>query len=86
MTHPHATEYDAEARARRHDIATAKAQHRHDAMRGVDPEAGGEIAMLQNALCGDLSVYTAAGVRTMQTRLVYLLAARGFVPTIVGGK
>jgi hypothetical protein len=86
MTHPYATEYDAEARARRQDAATEAAQHRHDAIRGVDPEAGGEIAMLQNALSGDLSVYTAAGVRTMQTRLAWLQAARGFVPTRVGGE
>jgi hypothetical protein len=86
MTHPHATADDAEYRAAIQDAATARAQHRHDAMRGVDPEAGGEIAMLESALCGDLSPYTASGVRTMRDRLVYLCAARGFVPTRVGGE
>ena len=45
-----------------------------------------EIAMLARVLAGDLSVYTAAGIRTMQTRLAWLQAARGFVPTRVGGE
>jgi len=81
------TEYDAEARARRQDAATEAAQHRNDARRGwkTDTDAD-EIEGLARALAGDLSVYTAAGVRTMQTRLVYLRAARGFVPTRVGGE
>jgi len=83
---PYATEYDAEARARCQDAATEAAQHRHDARRGwkTDTDAD-EIEGLARALAGDLSVYTAAGVRTMRARRDYLLAARGFVPTRVGG-
>jgi hypothetical protein len=81
------TEYDAEARARRQDAATEAAQHLHDARRGwkTDTDAD-EIEGLARALAGDLSVYTAAGVRTMRDRLLYLRAARGFVPTRVGGE
>ena len=48
-----------------------RAQHRNDARRGwkTDTDAD-EIEGLAQALAGDLSVYTAAGVRTMQTRRV----------------
>ena len=84
---PYTTEYDAEARARRQDAATERAQHRNDARRGwkTDTDAD-EIEGLARALAGDLSVYTAAGVRTMRARRDYLLAARGLVPTRMGGE
>jgi hypothetical protein len=80
------TEYDAEASAHRQDAATAKAQHRHDVLRHLEAVCDDEIEGLARALAGNLSVYTAAGIRTMQTRLVYLRAARGFVPTRMGGE
>ena len=78
---------DADYRAAIQDAATEAAQHRNDARRGwkTDTDAD-EIEGLARALAGDLSVYTAAGVRAMQTRLAWLLAARGFVPTRVGGE
>jgi len=77
---------DAEYRAAIQDAATESARHRNDALRRLETRTDEEIAMLARALAGDLSVYTAAGVRTMQTRLLYLRAARGFVPTRVGGE
>jgi hypothetical protein len=84
MTHPHATADDAEYRAAIQDAATESARYRNDALRRLETRTDDEIAMLERALAGDLSPYTPAGVRTMQTRLVYLRAARGFVPTIMG--
>ena len=76
---------DADYRAAIQDAATAKAQHRNDARRGwkTDTDAD-EIEGLARALAGDLSVYTPAGIRTMRTRLAWLQAARGFVPTRMG--
>lgn len=61
------------AAIRDRDIAAAR--HRNDAMRGVTRDDAGEIAMLERALSGDLSTYSAAGIATMRGRVAVLREA-----------
>lgn len=65
----------------------AYAQWQHDQRRGASPmDHSGEIPMLERALAGPLSAYSAAGWRCMKARLVILKAEAGFLPLTMAPK
>jgi len=79
------TEYDEQQALDEREIEAAYAQWQHDQRRGASPmDHSGEIPMLERALAGPMSAYSAAGWRCMQARLAILKAEAGLLPVMMG--